>query len=79
MWRPSVEMKNGEVFSAKKIRELSVFVINKFSEEGLSYDMALIVMDDIRDLLGEYTQINSLDMEDKFISAFERFPAVYTK
>ncbi len=79
MWRPSVEMKNGEVFSAKKIRELSVFVINKFSEEGLSYDEAKIVMDDIKDLLGEYTKIEKLDLEDKAISAFEQFPALYTK
>ena len=79
MWRPDVEMRNGEIFPAKKIRELSVFVINKFSEEGLSYDKAQIVMDDIKSLLGEYTQINKLDMEDKFISAFEQYPAVHMK
>ena len=79
MWRPDVEMRNGEIFPAKKIRELSVFVINKFSEEGLSYDKAKIVMSDIEGLLGEYTRIDKLDINDKLINAFERFPEVHTK
>jgi len=79
MWRPDIEMKNGEIFSAKKIRELSVFVINKFSEEGLSYDKAKIVMEDITDLIGEYSIIGKLDMRMPAISAFEDIPGTYKK
>ncbi len=50
----SIMMNNGEIFDGKKIGELTEFIINKFSEEGLSYDESTIVLEKAKDTLGEY-------------------------
>lgn len=49
----SVQMNNGKVFNGEQIKELTEFVINKFSNEKLSYDEAIIVMRGVEDVLGE--------------------------
>ena len=57
----SVQMDNGSVFNGKKIGELAAFIIDKFSQEGLSYDEAVIVLDDTKKVLGEFCKIQSLE------------------
>ena len=57
----SVQMANGEVFDGKKIGELTEYIINKFSEEGLNHDKAQIVLDRARAIIGECCVIQSLD------------------
>lgn len=79
MWVPNVEMKNGEIFEAKKIRELSVFVIDKFSEEKLSYDQAKIVLDDISAIIGECAAIETPCEGLKITDLFGRVPVANKK
>ncbi len=56
MGRPefaSIQLNSGRVFNGKKIGELTAFIINKFSEEKLSYDEAKIVLEKAQETLGE--------------------------
>lgn len=57
----SVQMGNGNIFDGKKIGELTEFVIDKFSKEGLSYDEAWIVLEQIKSTIGEFCMVQSLD------------------
>ena len=56
----SVQMNNGEIFDGKEIEELIEFIINKFSEEKLSYDKAKIVLNRAMDIAGEYSKIQPI-------------------
>lgn len=49
----SIQLNNGKIFDGKKIGELTAFIINKFSEEKLSYDEAKIVLEKAQETLGE--------------------------
>ena len=53
-------MANGEIFDGKKIGELTEFIINKFSDEGLSHDESLIILDKAKNVIGEYCIVQSL-------------------
>lgn len=55
----SVQLNNGKIFDGKKIGELTTFIINKFSEEGLFHDEAEIVLEKTREVLGEYSIVKS--------------------
>lgn len=57
----SVALDNGEILDGKKIGELAEFIINKFSEEKLSYEEARIVLEHTKDVLGEFCVIQSLE------------------
>lgn len=57
----SVTFDNGEILDGKKIGELAEFIINKFSEEKLSYEEARIVLEHTKDVLGEFCVIQSLE------------------
>lgn len=45
----------------KKIGELTEFIINKFSDEGLSHDESLIILDKEKNVIGEYCIVQSLE------------------
>lgn len=57
----SVAFDNGEVLDGKKIGELAKFIINKFSEEKLSYEKAKIVLDHTKEIIGEFCIVQSLE------------------
>lgn len=57
----SIQMANGEIFDGKKIGELIEFIINKFSDEGLSHDESLIILDKAKSVIGEYCIVQSLE------------------
>lgn len=57
----TVQMNNGSLFKGKKIGELATYIIDKFSQEGLSYDEAVIVLEDTKEVLGEFCKIQSLE------------------
>ena len=57
----SVQMDNGKIFDGKKIGELVKDIINKFSEEKLSYDEAMIVLERTKSIIGEYSLIKSVN------------------
>lgn len=57
----SVQMNNGEIFDGTKMGELTKYIINKFSEEGLSYDEAKIVMDKVSEIVGEFSKVQLMD------------------
>ena len=42
----SIQLNNGRILEGEKIGELVVSIINKFSEAGLSYDEAKIVLNE---------------------------------
>jgi len=58
---PSVQMNNGNVLHGKRIGELTEFVINKFSQEELSYDEAEIILNKVKAVMGEFAIIQSLE------------------
>lgn len=49
----SIQLNNGKILDGEKIGELTDFIINKFSEEKLSYDEARIVLEKAQEALGE--------------------------
>lgn len=53
----SIQMENGNLFDGKRIGELVEFIINKFSEEKLSYDEAKIVLNRTDEIMGEYAYL----------------------
>lgn len=54
-------MANGEIFDGKKIGELTEFIINKFSDEGLSHDESLIILDKAKSVIGEYCIVQRIE------------------
>lgn len=56
----SIRLSNGKVLKSEKIGELVVSIINKFSEAGLSYDEAKIVLDDLKSVLGEFSTVQKI-------------------
>lgn len=61
---PSIQMNNGKVFEGEKIGELTQFIIDKFSRENLSYDEALIVLNQTKELIGEYSLVKSVKLTE---------------
>lgn len=57
----SIQMANGEIFDGKKIGELTEFIINKFSDEGLSHDESLIILDKAKSVIGEYCIVQRIE------------------
>ena len=51
----SIQLNNGKIFDGEKIGELTDFIINKFSEEKLSYVEAEIVLEKVQEKVGEYS------------------------
>lgn len=51
----SIQLNNGKIFDGEKIGELTDFIINKFSEEKLSYVEAGIVLEKVQEKVGEYS------------------------
>ena len=56
----SIQMNNGKILTGKVIGELVAEIVNKFSEAGLSYDEAKIVLDTVKDNIGEYSTIQEI-------------------
>lgn len=50
-----VQLNNGKFLTGEKIGELVTEIINKFSEAELSYDEAEIVLDAVKNNMGEYS------------------------
>lgn len=57
----SVQLTCGETFNGKKIGELVSAIVNLFSEEKLSYDEALIILSQTKDVIGELCIVQSLE------------------
>lgn len=58
----SIQMNNGKVFEGKKIGELTEFIINKFSDEQLTCDEAKIVLNQVEDIVGEYSLVKNVKL-----------------
>lgn len=56
----SIQLNNGRILEGEKIGELVVSIINKFSEAGLSYDEAKIVLNELKDVLGEFSPVQKI-------------------
>lgn len=56
----SIQLNNGKVLEGEKIGELVVSIINKFSEAGLSYDEAEIVLNELKDVMGEFSLLQKI-------------------
>ena len=50
-----VQLNSGKVKKKKKSGELVTEIVNKFSEAGLSYDEAKIVLGAVENNMGEYS------------------------
>nr|DAX99430.1 MAG TPA: hypothetical protein [Caudoviricetes sp.] len=50
-----VQLNNEKILSGEKIGELVTEIVNKFSEAGLSYDEAKIVLGAVENNMGEYS------------------------
>ncbi len=57
----SILLNNGNILDGKRIGELTEFIINKFSEEKLSYDEAEIILDQTKSTIGEFSIVQSLE------------------
>lgn len=57
MWNSDYALNNGKVITGEKIGELVKYIVDKFSDEGLSRDEAVIVLDRAKDAVGEYNKI----------------------
>lgn len=57
----SIRLLRGKVLEGEKIRELTNDIIDKFSNEKLSYDEAVIILDKVKEILGEYSIIQNAD------------------
>ena len=56
----NVRRNNGKVLEGEKIGELVFNIINKFSEEELSYDEAKIVLQCVIDTLEEFCTVQKV-------------------
>lgn len=56
----NVQLNNGKVLSGEKIGELVIEIVNKFSEAGLSYDEAKIVLGAVENNMGEYSTVQKV-------------------
>ena len=61
MWYADIEMDNGTIFNGKKVGELVVFIINKFSDEELNYEEAKIVLEKVQEIIGEHSKVQHID------------------
>lgn len=52
----NIQMNNGTVLTATKAEELVRYIVNKFSEENLTYDEANIILENTKDVLGEFSK-----------------------
>ena len=55
-----IQMNNGTVLTATKTEELVRYIVNKFSEENLTYDEANIILENTKDVLGEFSKIEKM-------------------
>ena len=56
----SIQLNNGKVLKGEKIGELVTEIVNKFSEAGLSYDEARIVLERTESVLGEFSSMQKI-------------------
>ena len=56
----SIQLNNGKVLEGVKIGELVIEIVNKFSEAGLSYDEARIVLERTESVLGEFSSMQKI-------------------
>ena len=61
MYISDYALNNGKVIKGEKIGELVKYIVDKFSDEGLSRDEAVIVLDHAKDAVGEYNKIIKID------------------
>lgn len=60
MYFQSVQLNNGNVFEGERIGEFVSEIINKFSEAGLSCDEAKIVLNETKEILGEFSVVRKI-------------------
>lgn len=56
----NIQMNNGTVLTATKTEELVRYIVNKFSEENLAYDEANIVLENTKDVIGEFSKVQKM-------------------
>lgn len=56
----NLETQTGTVITGEKLKELVSDIVNKFSEENLTYDEAEAVLDLARQAIGEYSKIEKV-------------------
>lgn len=55
-----IAMRSGKILTGEKIRELVHEIINKFSEEKLTHDEAVIIIDEVKNNIGECSTVKSI-------------------
>ena len=56
----NIQMNNGTVLTVTKTEELVRYIVNKFSEENLTYDEANIVLENTKDVIGEFSKVQKM-------------------
>ena len=56
----NIQMNNGTVLTATKKEELVRYIVNKFSEENLTYDEANIVLENTKAVIGEFSKVQKM-------------------
>ena len=56
----SGQLNNGKILDGDKIGELAAEIVNKFSENDLSCDEAKIILENTRDVLGEFSVVQKI-------------------
>lgn len=56
----NIQMNNGTVLTATKTEELVRYIVSKFSEENLTYDEANIVLENTKDVIGEFSKVQKM-------------------
>lgn len=56
----NIQMNNGTVLTTTKTEELVRYIVNKFSEENLTYDEANIVLENTKDVIGEFSKVQKM-------------------
>lgn len=57
MYISDYALNNRKVIKGEKIGELVKYIVDKFADEGLCRDEAVIVLDHAKDAIGEYNKI----------------------
>lgn len=55
----NVQMNSGSILSKEKIGKLTEFIIYKLAEEKLSVEESKIILEHVKDLVGEYSLVQT--------------------
>lgn len=57
--------QTGKVVTGEKLQELVYYIVDKFSEENLTYDEAELVVDLTKQAIGEFSRVGKVPQKDE--------------